>query len=145
MASCSRPRDSHALKALRPTKCSTETWTLVVEDDADVRHFIIECLESHGCRVRCAANGAEALDRLPDERPDLLMVDFAMPGMNGAEVVQKAWSLHPKLPVLMATGYADMEMVEKIIPAECVLRKPFRSEDLLRAVNSILVEAEVNG
>ncbi|MEO6579548.1 MAG: ATP-binding protein, partial [Sphingomicrobium sp.] len=117
----------------------------VVEDDPQVRHFIIECLESYGCNVRYAANGPDALARLVKDRPHLLMVDFAMPGMNGAELVQKAWSLHPRLPVLMATGYADMDMVEKIIPPECLLRKPFRSEDLLRAVNSIVLKAEVKG
>ena len=66
------------------------------------------------------------------------MVDFAMPGMNGAEVVQKAWQLHPHLPVLMATGYADMAMVESVIPVECLLRKPFRSDELLAAVDSMV-------
>lgn len=110
----------------------------VVEDDAEVRRFIIECLESHGCTINYAANGHDALASLADARPDLLMVDFAMPGMNGAELVQRSWQLHPGLPVLMATGYADMETVEKIIPPECVLHKPFRSEDLLTAINSVL-------
>lgn len=115
----------------------------VVEDDAEVRRFIIECLESYGCKVRYAANGMEALAQLAEGRPDLLMVDFAMPGMNGAELVQKAWLLHPDVPVLLATGYADMEMVEKIIPPECVLRKPFRSEELLAAINAVMAETEV--
>lgn len=122
-----------------------QAWHLeifVVEDDAEVRRFIIECLESHGCKVRYAANGHEALAQLADSRPDLLMVDFAMPGMNGAELVQKAWLLHPDLPVLMATGYADMEAVEKVIPPECVLHKPFRSEELLTAISSVIVKAE---
>ena len=117
---------------------------LVAEDDADVRRFIIECLEGHGCTVRQAENGFEALSLLAANRPDLLMVDFAMPGMNGAELVQKAWQLHPHLPVLMATGYADMEMVEKVIPDECLLRKPFRSDELLAAVDTV-AQATVRG
>lgn len=115
----------------------------VVEDDAEVRRFIIECLENFGCRVSYAANGSEALAKLAEKRPDILMVDFAMPGMNGVELVQKAWLLHPRLPVLLATGYADMEMVEKVIPPECVLRKPFRSEDLLSAINAVVAESQV--
>ena len=110
----------------------------VVEDDADVRRFIIECLEGHGCKVMHSENGHEALARLKSVRPDLLMVDFAMPGMNGVELVQNAWLLHPGLPVLMATGYADMEMVEKVITPDCLLRKPFRSEDLIQAVDSVI-------
>ena len=112
----------------------------VAEDDPEVRRFILECLENVGCRVSYAANGREALIKLAGKRPDILMVDFAMPGMNGVELVQKAWLLHPGLPVLLATGYADMDMVEKFIPPECVLRKPFRSEDLLSAIHSVVAE-----
>lgn len=113
----------------------------VAEDDPEVRRFIIECLENVGCRVSYAANGREALVELADKRPDILMVDFAMPGMNGVELVQKAWQLHPRLPVLLATGYADMDMVEKVIPPECVLRKPFRSEELLSAIDSVVAKS----
>lgn len=129
---------------LRSTSSTTsavnlrDSTILVVEDDADVRRFIIECLEAHGCTVWQAENGFEALSLLARDRPDLLMVDFAMPGMNGAEVVQRAWQLHPHLPVLMATGYADMKMVESVIPDECLLRKPFRSDELLAAVDSVI-------
>ena len=129
-----------SLPAERPTD-RRDLKIFVVEDDADVRRFIIECLEGQGCSVDHAANGIEALRRLRDGRPDLLMVDFAMPGMNGAELVRQAWLLHPEVPVLMATGYADMETVEKVIPAECLLRKPFRSEDLLMAVDTALLRA----
>ena len=112
----------------------------VVEDDNDVRTFIIECLVSFGCQVRYASNGHDALFQIADRRPDLLMVDFAMPEMNGAEVVQRAWALHPGMPVLLATGYADMEMVGRVVAPECVLRKPFRSEELLTAINSVVEE-----
>lgn len=114
----------------------------VVEDDAEVLRFIIECLESYGCEVRYAPNGPDALIQLAASCPDLLMVDFAMPGMNGAELVQKAWQIHPDIPVLMATGYADMNAVGKVIPPECVLQKPFRSEELLAAIDAVIVRAE---
>jgi signal transduction histidine kinase/CheY-like chemotaxis protein len=114
---------------------------LVVEDDAAVREFIVECLQTSGCKVSQAANGHEALQSLRHSVPDLLIVDFAMPGMNGAELVQMVWAEHPQLPVLLATGYADMNTVEKVIPIDRVLRKPFRSEELLRAIDTALTDA----
>jgi CheY-like chemotaxis protein len=113
---------------------------LVVEDDPGVRHFIVDGLQSHGFNVRHASDGAMALDELATGQPDLMIVDFAMPGMNGAELVKKVCDLYPGLPVVLATGYADMNAVEKVIPADRVLRKPFVIEDLLGAINGALAD-----
>jgi signal transduction histidine kinase/ActR/RegA family two-component response regulator len=112
----------------------------VVEDDPGVRQFIVESLKGAGFKVSEAANGIDAIKGLKGNRPHLLLVDFAMPGMNGADLVEAAWAVHGKLPVVMATGYADMNAVEKVLPADRVLRKPFRSEDLIRAVSEALFE-----
>ena len=111
---------------------------LVVEDDAGVRRFITECLETLGYAVSQAADGREGLERLNTDRPELMIVDFAMPGMNGVEVVTEARSLAPHLPVILATGYADMDAVDKVIGSEHVLRKPFQIDDLATAVRSAL-------
>ena len=113
---------------------------LVVEDDPGVRHFIVDGLQSHGFNVRHASDGAMALEELAIGQPDLMIVDFAMPGMNGAELVKKVCGLYPGLPVVLATGYADMNAVEKVIPADRVLRKPFMIEDLLGAINGALAD-----
>ena len=115
---------------------------LVVEDDAGVRRFITECLESLGYAVSQAADGREGLERLNADRPELMIVDFAMPGMNGVEVVTEARNVAPHLPVILATGYADMEAVDKIIGSEHVLRKPFQIDDLATAVRSALAARE---
>ena len=113
---------------------------LVVEDDAAVRRFLVECLEMLGFVVLQAASGMEALDCLADARPDLLIVDFAMSGMNGAELTLAIRDQLPELPVILATGYADMDAVDKIVPADRVLRKPFRIDDLAAAVRAALAE-----
>jgi CheY-like chemotaxis protein len=114
---------------------------LVVDDDDGVRQFIAESLELLGYRVLQANGGEEGLRLLDNEKPKLLIVDYAMTGMTGVDVIKSARRLAPNLPIILATGFADMESVEEVIPLEKVLRKPFRIEDLDKAVREALVEA----
>lgn len=111
---------------------------LVVEDDAGVRRFLVDCLELLGYVVTEASNGRDGLHNLADAKADLMIVDFAMPGMNGAEVATAAKAELPDLPIILATGYADMEAVEKVIAADRVLRKPFQIDDLAASVCNAL-------
>ena len=64
-----------------------------------------------------------------------------MPGLNGVEVAAEARDLAPEMPIILATGYADMEAVYKVIDPDHVLRKPFQIDDLERAVRGALVGA----
>ncbi|HEY0052667.1 MAG TPA: response regulator, partial [Caulobacteraceae bacterium] len=111
---------------------------LIVEDDVAVRRFIAECLEGLGYAVTQASDGSEGLAAIQAETPDLLIVDYAMPGMNGVEVVTAVRTLAPSLPIILATGYADMEAVERVMTPDRVLRKPFPVEALESAVRSAL-------
>jgi signal transduction histidine kinase/ActR/RegA family two-component response regulator len=111
---------------------------LVVDDDPGVRRFIVECLQMLGHDVTQAATGQDGLAMLEVEAPDLLIVDFAMPGMNGVDVVQAVRSRWPDLSIILATGYANMETVEKVMDLGQVLKKPFRIDDLDFAVRSAL-------
>jgi CheY-like chemotaxis protein len=70
-----------------------------------------------------------------------MIVDFAMPGMNGAEVVAEARTLWPRLPIILATGYADMDAVHKVIDPANVLRKPFKIDELDKAMRYALAES----
>jgi CheY-like chemotaxis protein len=112
---------------------------LVVDDDEDVRRVLVEALETLAARVASAADGAAALGLLARERPDLLVVDYAMPGMTGAELAREARDRWPGLPVVFATGYADSEAIEQVLGHEArILRKPFRIEDLRAVVTEAL-------
>jgi CheY-like chemotaxis protein len=102
----------------------------VIDDDAGVRRFIVECLEMLGYQVSQAPADRKAWPVLGSDEPDLLIVDYAMPGMNGVEVVQMARERAPDLPIILATGYADMDAVDKVIGLGGLLRKPFRIDDL---------------
>ncbi len=118
---------------------------LVVEDDVGVRRFIIDCLEVLGYEAIEAADGPEGLERLTTERPDLMIVDFAMPGMNGVEVVIEARRRAADMPIILATGYADMDAVDKVMDPARVLRKPFQVDALRAAVRGALASVSEGG
>lgn len=111
---------------------------LVVEDDPGVRRSMVECLQVLGFRVRQASDGASGLMELQKARPDLLLVDYLMPLMNGAELIGHAQAMYSDIPILMATGYADMNVVEKLIGPQSVLAKPFDLDTLGAAVSAEL-------
>ena len=121
-----------------PAPDGAQRRILVIDDDDGVRRFIVEGLESLGYEVDGAASGEEGLARLDASRPDLVVVDYAMPVMTGVQVVESARAIHPDLPIIIATGFADMEAVESAVSLECVLRKPFRLDDLGSAVRATL-------
>lgn len=101
---------------------------LLVDDDAEVRTVTSAYLNEMGHRVVEAADGAAALEILKnDHQLDLLIADFAMPGMTGLELAEKARKLHPEVGILLVTGYADPERMPENYP---VLHKPFTRTDL---------------
>jgi DNA-binding NtrC family response regulator len=88
-----------------------------------------------------ASGGQAGLDRIAADRPDLMVVDFAMPGVNGAQVAAQAREASPALAVLLVTGYADAKAIKDLVKSEAVLRKPFKVSDLAIAVRRALEEA----
>ncbi|RYF82178.1 MAG: response regulator [Comamonadaceae bacterium] len=111
---------------------------LVVEDDTEVRRVIAESLDLLGCTVVQAADGAAGLLALEGARPDLLVVDYAMPNMNGAEFIAQARQRIGDVPVVLATGYADMAEVGRVLGTQSILIKPFDIATLARAVRQAL-------
>jgi PAS domain S-box-containing protein len=108
---------------------------LVIDDDEDVRAFLIVSLEGLGHDVIAAEGGEEGLARLRESRPDLALVDYAMPNMHGAEVARAAREIAPGLPIVFVTGYAESEQLDAALGAGApVLRKPFTLAQLQAAV-----------
>ena len=108
---------------------------LVVEDDLEVRRVIVDSLQLAGHAVTAVADGHDGLLALQQPpAPDLLIVDYAMPDMNGAEVIERARRVLPGLPVILATGYADMVEVGRVMGTQSILVKPFDISALLAAV-----------
>jgi signal transduction histidine kinase len=107
---------------------------LVVEDDNEVRSMLVDSLKMLGYVVTEAHDGKTGLGRLTDDRPDLMMVDFAMPGMNGIDVIAAARKVRDDLPVILATGYADVDISRLAVRRCSILRKPFQLDELARTV-----------
>ncbi len=109
---------------------------LIIDDDADVRDFLVSTLEALGYEVRAAEGAAEGLRLLDERTPDLMLVDYAMPGMNGADVARRARTSHPELPIVFVTGHADTDdLATAIGPGAPILHKPFGARELAAAVD----------
>jgi PAS domain S-box-containing protein len=117
---------------------------LVIDDDPDVRRFIVQCLETLDYDVTQAEHGEAGLARLDADPPKLLIVDFAMPGLNGAAVAAEARRRRPGLPVILVTGYADTKAVERVVGTDSILRKPFKVEDLANSMRRALMDGQLS-
>ncbi|MEO8547813.1 MAG: PAS domain-containing protein [Sphingomicrobium sp.] len=111
---------------------------LVIDDDPDVRGFIVTSLEEQGYRVREASDGRKGLKAIAQEKPDLVIVDFIMPGLSGAEVANRILAEHPEQTILFVSGYSETEAVRQVAPNAPLLTKPFRAEALDKAVRRAL-------
>jgi PAS domain S-box-containing protein len=111
---------------------------LVIDDDPDVRGFIAAALEELGYRVREAGDGKEGLAEIDREVPDLVIVDFIMPGLSGAEVAKKIRRSRPNQPIHFVSGYSETEAVKRTAPDAPLLTKPFRADALAKAVRGAL-------
>lgn len=110
---------------------------LVVDDDPQVRAMTVASLEELGYAVDEVFDGTEALRLLrAGRRFDLLLTDYAMPGMAGTELAGRVQALAPGLAVLLMTGYADAAALPADAPP--VLRKPFALDDLRTTVERLL-------
>lgn len=117
----------------------TET-VLIVDDDPDVREVMLGVLSDVGYHVQEAASGEAALRILTQYRPDLLVLDFGMPGANGAEVAAAARQQNGDLRILFVSGYSDTSAIEKAVGKAPLLHKPFRPAEFAAAVRSSLDE-----
>jgi DNA-binding NtrC family response regulator len=109
---------------------------LVVDDDSLVRQTFGEVLAASGYEVTLADSGMAALALLDAAQPDVVLLDIAMPGMNGLDTLARIISRRPRLPVVMITGYADIDLATEAVRrgAADYVHKPVDLDDLARSV-----------
>ncbi len=119
---------------------------LVVEDDRDIAALVAYHLTKEGYQVRTAAGGAEALDAVSEERPDLVVLDVMLPGHSGLDVLREI-RRRPDLadlPVIMLT--ARREETDRIagleLGADDYVTKPFSPQELVLRIRAVLRRAQ---
>lgn len=110
---------------------------LFVDDDFLISLSTTALLEDLGHTVVTASSGGEALDVLRTSKPiDMMITDYAMPGMTGLQLAEQARSLRPGLPILLATGYADLPARANLdLPR---LNKPYQQTELAEQIEALL-------
>jgi DNA-binding response OmpR family regulator len=108
---------------------------LVVEDDREMRELVEVILEQAGYRVITAAEGQEALAKVQEELPGVILLDMKMPGMNGWQFAHAFRAQHDHaVPIVVLTAATDASSRAREIEAEGYLGKPFDLDDLLHTV-----------
>lgn len=116
------------------------TSLLLVEDDADLRESMRMILDAHYAVTACA-DGNEGLAKGLELKPNLVLTDINMPGLNGLEMVARMRKAELYCPVIFITGYADARNVREAnrLGAFDFLEKPVRTEKVLSTVRNALL------
>ena len=120
----------------------TDETILIVEDDPDVRTFLVEALRDLNYRTLSAPDAPGALRIIEDKgaRVDLLLSDVVLPGMNGRELMTEAKKHRPDLKVLFMTGYSRNAIVHqgRLDPGIEMIQKPMNQRDLAGRIRDLL-------
>lgn len=135
---------------------ASDKWILVVDDEPDVRNFLSACVEDAGFQVETAKDGAEALEKINENVPDLITLDLVMPRQSGIQLLRrlrknKEWA---EIPVIVITAHARDEFGSEDIKQfqaftagqrpKHILEKPITPTSLVKSICEILeVEVEV--
>lgn len=112
---------------------------LLVDDDPEVRSAVADMLRARGHHVTEAANGPQALLELERKEIGVMLLDFAMPGMNGAEVARQARELRSGVKLLFLSGYADSQAIDRAVEGSArVLKKPITAKALFEAIEELI-------
>jgi CheY-like chemotaxis protein len=121
-----------------PALANVRRLVLVVDDEPELRRLTESILSSHGYHVVVAAHGAEAIERLRERCPDLIVLDLNMPVMDGwrfrAEQRQLMDKTRSAIPIVLLTGESDAEKQAEKLRAVGVIKKPFDPGELLKTV-----------
>jgi len=85
---------------------------LLVDDEPDFIELMGSRIDSWGVDLVTAADGAEALDKIGIEKPDIVILDYMMPGMDGLEVLKKIRAADKKIPVVILTAYPNVNAIK---------------------------------
>src|SRR3972149_9809453 len=119
------------------------TRIMIVDDEPDIVYLVKKMLEKEGYEVEAVYNGSECLGKVRDLKPDLIILDIMMPGIDGWEVAYtlRNWKETKHIPIIMLTVRVSEDSREKSFTyarADAHLGKPITAENLLNTIKWVL-------
>jgi two-component system cell cycle sensor histidine kinase/response regulator CckA len=135
------PPDELAVAA--PARAPAARKLLIIDDEESIVQGIAELLKQNGIEVQAVGSGYLAAQAITRFQPDVVLLDFGLPGMDGGEVYARIRALQPSLPIIFATGHGDRRLLHDKLndPRTRFLQKPFEVSDLL----AMMVDLEIEG
>lgn len=126
---------------------SSSAKILIVEDEPGVRVGLEDNLQYEGYRVIARENGLDGLEAFKIERPDLVILDVVVPGIDGLELCRQIRSIESSTPIIMLTAKgAEIDKVVGLeLGADDYLTKPFAMRELFARIKAVLRRAKSNG
>lgn len=113
---------------------------LIVDDQFGIRILLNEVLQKEGYMTFQAANGVQALEIAKNNRPDLVLLDMKIPGMDGIEILKRMKEHDSSIAVIIMTAYGELDMIQQAndLGAITHFAKPFDIDDIRNAVKKYL-------
>ena len=121
-----------------------EKAVLVVDDQDGVRQLLYEVLQTSGFNVYSASNGNEAIDRIEQHDPDIVLLDMKMPGKSGIEVLKELNKREFLGKCILMTAYGELDIINEAeeLGVKHQIDKPFDINDLQDVVNKVCQEID---
>lgn len=115
---------------------------LIVDDQPGIRLLLKEVFSKEGYEAIAAGSGKEALDKVQEACPDLVLLDMKIPGMDGIEILKRLKKSNPGVHVIMMTAYGELDLIKESMNwgAERYFTKPFDVFEVRDAVKQLLEE-----
>jgi excisionase family DNA binding protein len=122
--------------------CRPSGLVLIVDDDEMVCRALVRVVDGIGCKAQATTDGRKGIEIVSRSKPDLILLDLAMPSMNGSEFLKELRLTEPSLPVVIVTGYPDSELMAEAMKQGplMLLSKPFETAQVERVVKMVVGE-----
>ncbi len=111
---------------------------LVVDDEENIRWLYKEELEEEGYSITAAASGEEALQMIPETKPDLVVMDIKMPGISGVDTLIKIKEMDKNIPVILCSAYGDYKQDFTTWASDAYVVKAASLDELKKAIREVL-------
>ena len=118
----------------------------IVDDDRSIRWVLEKAMQAEGITVRAFEDGNSVIDELENSRPDVLVSDIRMPGIDGLQLMSEIKQIAPKLPIIIMTAYSDLDSAVSVYEGGAFeyLPKPFDVDEAVELVRRAIVHHQEN-